>query len=218
MQPQMLVQNGVAFNPGMYQQYMPHPTVFSYPAAYGSFQNPLHPEAWRESMRNNSFLLQQQQMPSQQPTHAFEAPLIPGTMDTIHTCSCGDTCSCIGCAAHPYNEETKEYIRSAWDAMNLETQAEIFTNGITPHANENGLSNGNTTHQSGDFAGSPAANTPSSTTSANAEEQSLSAADFFFVSYPFAGDGCGGDTNSCPCGEDCQCLGYVEPTVHLSQH
>ena len=58
---------------------------------------------------------------------------------------------------------------------------------------------------------SPAARTPSSTTSGNAEEQSLSAADFFFVNYPFMSDGCGGDTQSCPCGDDCECLGC---TIH----
>ena len=40
------------------------------------------------------------------------------------------------------------------------------------------------------------------------EEQTLSANDFFFVSYPFD-DTCGGEMASCPCGDDCQCLGCV---------
>lgn len=44
-----------------------------------------------------------------------------------------------------------------------------------------------------------------------AEEQALSPSDFFFVSYPLSGDGCGGDTTSCPCGDGCQCLGC---TIH----
>lgn len=49
---------------------------------------------------------------------------------------------------------------------------------------------------------SPPAGTPSDTT---ADDPPLSASDFFFVNYPF--DGCGGDTQSCPCGDDCACLG-----------
>lgn len=44
-----------------------------------------------------------------------------------------------------------------------------------------------------------------------AEDQALSPSDFFFVSYPLSGDGCGGDTTSCPCGDGCQCLGC---TIH----
>lgn len=50
--------------------------------------------------------------------------------------------------------------------------------------------------------------TPSDAASALSEEQTLSANDFFFVSYPF-GDTCAGDTASCPCGDDCQCIGCV---------
>ena len=34
----------------------------------------------------------------------------PGTLDTVHTCGCGDICQCIGCAAHPYNDATHEYV------------------------------------------------------------------------------------------------------------
>ena len=30
--------------------------------------------------------------------------------------------------------------------------------------------------------------------------------DFFFVSYPF-GDSCEGEMASCPCGDDCRCIG-----------
>jgi hypothetical protein len=50
--------------------------------------------------------------------------------------------------------------------------------------------------------------TPSEAASGLSEEQALSANDFFFVSYPF-GDSCAGEEASCPCGDDCQCLGCV---------
>ncbi|KAL2067286.1 hypothetical protein VTL71DRAFT_1710 [Oculimacula yallundae] len=197
---QMLPQNGVPF---------PQPTVFTYPATYGSFQNPLHPSAWRQSVQTNNYT-QAPYPPGQLP---FGTPIAPG-MDTVHTCGCGDGCQCVGCAAHPYNDATQDYVRSAYELSMAHTNSEPYTNGH--HAtNGNGSVNGNgiATSQppAADQASSPTAHTPSSTTSANGEEQNYSAADFFFVSYPFSGDGCGGDTQSCPCGDDCECLGC---TIH----
>lgn len=51
---------------------------------------------------------------------------------------------------------------------------------------------------------SPPGGTPSDT---SGDDVPLSASDFFFVNYSFANDECGGDTLSCPCGDDCACLG-----------
>jgi hypothetical protein len=205
---QMLPQSGMPFNPALYQQFLPPTTVFTYPATYGSFQNPLQPSAWRQGIRSNNYSQPQPPAPLPGPL-PFDAPLISGNMDTVHTCSCGDTCQCIGCAAHPYNDATQDYVRSAWASMSLEPPSEMYTNGQPPPT-----TNGNTPMQpqSVDQVSSPTAHTPSSTTSGTGEEQSLSASDFFFVNYPFTGDdGCGGDTMSCPCGDDCQCLGC---TIH----
>lgn len=206
MTPQMPPQNGIngmAFNPTLYPQYGPQPTVFTYPATYGSFQNPLQPSAWRESVRSNNY----SQVPLSPGPLAFDAPLVPETLDTVHTCSCGDGCQCIGCAAHPYNNASREYVWSAWASMNADrASSELYNNTQTP-------TNGNISSQPPPVnpIASPTAHTPSSTTSGNDEEQTLSAADFFFVNYPFTSDGCGGDTQSCPCGDDCQCLGC---TIH----
>ncbi|CAL3972043.1 hypothetical protein PZA11_005262 [Diplocarpon coronariae] len=199
---QMLPQSGMHFNPVMYPQFAPQPTLFTYPATYGSFQNPLQPSAWRQSIRSNNY--------SQSPFHPgqipFNTPIAPGNFETIHSCGCGDTCQCVGCAAHPYNDATQDYVRSAYNMSQEPSLSEPYANGHTKG------SNGTVTPHPGTDPASPsAAHTPSSTTSGNGEEQSLSAADFFFVNYPFSGDGCGGDTQSCPCGDDCECLGC---TIH----
>jgi hypothetical protein len=195
--------NGMAFNPAAYPQYGPQATVFTYPATYGSFQNPLQPSAWRESVRSNNY----SQVPLPPGPLPFDAPLVPETLDTVHTCSCGDGCQCIGCAAHPYNNASREYVWSAWASMNAERPTSELYNNPQP------TTNGNMSAQPPPVTtiSSPTAHTPSSTTSGNDEEQTLSAADFFFVNYPFTSDGCGGDTQSCPCGDDCQCLGC---TIH----
>ncbi|KAK0115417.1 hypothetical protein ONS96_013873 [Cadophora gregata f. sp. sojae] len=204
MAHQMLPHNGIHFQP----------TVFTYPATYGSFQNPLHPTAWRQSLQTNNYT----QVPFPPGQLPFDTPLGPG-LDTVHTCGCGDGCQCVGCAAHPYNDATQDYVRSAYNLSMEHVNNEPYTNGHHP-TNSNGAINGNgsvngngvpTTQPVADTVASPTAHTPSSTTSANGEEQNYSAADFFFVSYPFSGDGCGGDTQSCPCGDDCECLGC---TIH----
>lgn len=191
---QALPQSGMPFNPGMYQQFLPQATVFTYPPTYGSFQNPLQMSAWRQGIRSNDYSQQPPPPPTSiAPGAPYNGTPLPETTDTVHSCSCGDTCQCIGCAAHPYNDATQDYVRSAWSSMSIDPPDLYPTTNNQPQPQ------------------SPTAHTPSSTTSATDNEQSLSASDFFFVNYPFSSDGCGGDTMSCPCGDDCQCLGC---TIH----
>lgn len=202
---QILPPGMMSFIPGVYTQYQPQATLFEYPPTYGSFQNPLQPSAWHQSFRNNDYGPPQGQSFPHVPA-PINTPLVTGTMSTVHSCTCGDTCQCIGCAAHPYNTATQEVVRSAWASMNVEQSSpDVYVNAQTSP-------NGNTAVQhNGDVVSSPTANTPTSNNSVNGEEQSLSAADYFFVNYPLVGLGCGGEMQSCPCGDDCQCLGC---TIH----
>lgn len=206
---QTLPNNVMPFGQPLSQHFPgPQPTLFTYPATYGSFQNPLQPQAWRQNMETNGY----SQLPVSIPTGPlpFTTPTIPENLDTIHSCCCGDACQCIGCAAHPYNDATQDYVRSAWASMSPERpSSETYINGQTPTNGNSNMAAQNSPLDN--TASSPTAHTPSSTTSNSGEEQSLSAADFFFVNYPFTADGCGGDTQGCPCGDDCQCLGC---TIH----
>ena len=206
---QILPQTAMPFNSILYQQFPPPSTVFSYPPTYGSYQNPLQMSAWRQGIRSNNDSQPQASVSMSPEAPSFNGTLITGNMDTVHTCTCGDTCQCIGCAAHPYNDATQDYVRSAWASMSLEQPHDLYTNGQPPTPS----TNGNTPRQPNnvDQVSSPTVHTPSSTTSGHGEEQSLSASDFFFVNYPFSSDGCGGDTMSCPCGDDCECIGC---TIH----
>lgn len=226
--------NGIMMSPfqppmavptGMYP-YFPHPTIFNYPPQLGSFLQPLQPEQWRQFMSAMNF-----GQPVAVPPGAygmagsgsFHPPSTPnGTPWTSHQCTCGDSCQCVGCAAHPYNEATQNYVRSAWNTMAEDVpKVQAHTNGHANHVNGNvsssrersasRTSNGVTTPVTTQAEGtiSPTApQTPSDAASGISEEQTLSANDFFFVSYPF-GDACAGDTASCPCGDDCPCIGCV---------
>lgn len=222
--PQMNGSAMQAFQPpmpmtnGMFPYFM-QPNVFAYPPQYGSFMQPLQPEQWRQMMAAMSYAQPPQQNGMFAPgaagttsTMPFQAGSAPGSSTwTSHQCSCGEDCQCIGCAAHPYNEATQSYVRSAWNTMMHEPQ--------TPHSHSRTPTNGAVTHDAtndhkASVAGaanegtvSPTApQTPSDATSGLGEEQTLSANDFFFVSYPFS-EGCEGEVASCPCGDDCQCIG-----------
>ena len=204
---------------GMYPFY-PHPTVFTYPPQYGTFMQPLQPDQWRQMMAAFSF----GQAPPQPTFDMNGAAPTPGAYSTTpelqnknsgtsHHCTCGESCNCVGCAAHPYNEATQSYVRSAWNSM-MEEQ----TNGSRPTTNGHNHHETSASHTPNETTAASAVpgggagpgsepHTPSDATSVLAEEQTLSANDFFFVSYPF--DSCAGDTASCPCGDDCQCIGCV---------
>lgn len=200
---QMLPQTGLPFSNVLYP-VQPSAT-YTYPPTYGSFQNPLNPSAWRQGMQSNSYSQAPPPVSMPPTTIPYDASFM--NTDTVHTCDCGDGCQCVGCAAHPYNTTTQAYVRSAWEAM--DQRSETHSNGHTP---QNSIENTAMQPQGADPVSSPPANTPSSTTSGNGEELNLSEADYLFVNYPFLpDDGCGGDTMSCPCGDDCQCLGC---TIH----
>lgn len=200
--------------------YFPQPSVFSYPPQYGSYLQPLQPEQWRQVMAALNF---GQQIPT---TYGMPAPTplsVPDASNmaswTSHQCNCGDTCQCVGCATHPYNDATQTYVRSAWNTMAEDAQKQqrhatdgaSMSNGDqndTHEAPSSILSNGMTNHHPDGTVSPPAPQTPSDAASGISEEQTLSASDFFFVSYPF-GDSCAGDTSTCQCGDDCQCIGCV---------
>ena len=196
--------------------YFVQPNIFAYPPQYGSFMQPLQPEQWRQMMTAMSYSQPPQQngmfgtgATNPMPFQNSSAP--NSSTWTSHQCSCGEDCQCIGCAAHPYNEATQSYVRSAWNTMMQDSN--------TPHAHSRTPTNGHvvpdaTNGQPNGIAATPAEGTvsptapqtPSDATSGLGEEQALSANDFFFVSYPFA-EGCEGEMASCPCGDDCQCIG-----------
>ena len=223
----------------LYGTYPQQTTVYAYPASYGSYLNPLQPSEWRQSVVNNMYAQPAQPVDSLNSLNNLYA-MPPANVDisTLHSCGCGPTCQCIGCAAHPYNNATQEYVRSAYKGLRepLSPASNLFSNSTPPYnaaifsasdsaypsdkdymmparapkypSHNNGNGNGENQQPS------PVAESPSISdagTSTGGEEQTLSASDFFFVNYPISGDGCGGDTTSCPCGDDCQCLGC---TIH----
>ncbi|CAK7565295.1 MAG: hypothetical protein SEPTF4163_003209 [Sporothrix epigloea] len=123
-----------------------------------------------------------------------------------HMCSCGDGCECVGCLVHPYNNATRNAVQSMWSLMDDASStassartATAATSSRTPLMSQ---------QQQGP-SGSEQGFTPSDTSGASDDEVILPAGDFLFVSYPIMG--CDGEELTCPCGDDCQCVGC---TIH----
>jgi len=199
----------------LYSSFVPQTTVYAYPSSYGSYQQPLQPSQWRKDAMFNTYTQPTLQPGMTDRLNTFVSDISPN-LDTLHTCSCGDACQCIGCPAHPYNDATQNLVRSAYihsrkpstfstnEFINDKTNSAGLPSSTDPHANGNGrMCDG------GEETSPPHADTPSD--SSTVDEQILPASDYFFVNYPFPSDVCGGDTKSCPCGDDCECVGC---TIH----
>lgn len=223
---------------GMYP-YFAQPTVFTYPPQYGSYIQPLQPDQWKQLMMALNFgqqpMANMQNLPYSSPPVQFQQCAGPDAGSwTSHQCSCGNSCQCIGCATHPYNQATQDYVRSAWNNMLEDTPKRHKHSDSTLSASNNNnnyetpvlaaqSSNGDSTPTMAkveDPLSPTLAQTPSDGNSSLGDEPTLSANDFFFVSYPF-GDSCEGEMASCPCGDDCQCIGcaiHNNPALAVEQN
>ncbi|TQS36990.1 hypothetical protein Golomagni_02549 [Golovinomyces magnicellulatus] len=225
IESQITPPNNVEFRPQLYSYPSSHPNMFSYiPTTYGSFSNPLDVSIWRQTQQNlfsyppdmyasyassmdastldqNQGTLFSHSQIHNEPPSTYTTTTLPEVRSFTTNCNCGETCQCVGCISHPYNDATKDYVRSAWQILSMENASSAsLKNASTTTENESlplqqNLENGS----------SPNPPTPSSL-SANGEEQSLSENDFLFVNYSFPLKCCpGGDANYL-CGADCQCL------------
>jgi hypothetical protein len=193
-----------------------YPTVFTYPADYGSWQHPINPAIWQQVISQFSATAGTS-MPMMATTDGET-----GTLTTSHQCNCGDGCQCVGCLAHPFNAQMYQYVS---DAYRVRT-----SNGTANGGGENGPSNGpsngpvpgaagfDATGQAQAVAGhdSPQdVQTPSEGTPGR-DEEALPTQDYCFVDLPLW-EGCGGDLGSCPCGDSCECVGCLVHNNPLPQ-
>jgi len=174
-----------------------YPTIFTYPAHYGSWQHPINPEMWQQVASQPGISID---VPS--PTTPTNGTT-PG-LGTSHECGCGEGCQCVGCLAHPFNDQMFQYVNNAY------TESNGSRSGSRSSCCGGGGGDTETTPTQVPAPESPPeAHTPSDG-SAVGEEQSLSTMDYFFVNLPLRMDGsCGGNIHSCPCGDDCECIGCL---------
>ena len=187
-----------------FQAPIQFPTIYTYPANYGSWQHPVDQAIWQQIASQPSMSL------GATISHATNGT-VPGDVGTSHECACVD-CKCVGCLAHPFNDQMFQYVNHAY------MESPTGSNGHTTIADLGPQTQANAGAGAGTGAGTrsivppespPEAHTPSDA-SGFSDEQSLSTVDYFFVNLPMRMDGtCGGDLQACPCGDDCQCIGCL---------
>ncbi|KAI0888233.1 uncharacterized protein GGS22DRAFT_95026 [Annulohypoxylon maeteangense] len=144
--------------------------LFSDNLSFGTPQLPLQQAQWEQLMANF--------MPQAGSNEG-------GPSYTNHVCDCGPGCECLGCASHPYNQVSIQYVR---EAMALQ---ESLSNGSldtpTPIADPPLVGE----------ASPPPTHSPAETESPGANELNLSPSEFLFVDY---------GSGICGCGDDCACV------------
>jgi len=194
------------------------PTVYTYPGNYGSWQQPVDQTIWQQvaSQPSMSFggLSSSLHLASAANGSAgnMNGNTIVGDMGISHQCTCGPGCQCIGCLAHPFNDQTLQYVNAAYnDSGSDYGNGHNGSNGLQLDTSMAAASSQNGGGQGGQMPDSPTdAQTPSDASSSTInEEQSLSTDNYFFVTIPLQRGSCGGDMFSCPCGDDCECIGCL---------
>lgn len=137
--------------------------IFTFPLSYSSFNNPI-------TLQEHAQFLQT--WPN------FNNNQTPVQSNISHVCGCGPSCNCLGCAAHPYNKSTLEFINSVRDLAQADSPS-------TESVDEKKESYGNIT------------------TTGESENRSpmlgeVSPSAFFHVEYPSGSE-------DCRCEDGCQC-------------
>ncbi|KAI3324298.1 hypothetical protein HD806DRAFT_64658 [Xylariaceae sp. AK1471] len=222
----VVVDNPVDYRPPT--QHIGPSTTVQYYFPYGNrLDEPLQFRQWKQFTATPSQMVAPQgAYPNPQSViETTETSATESGSYMITQCVCGPGCQCVGCTVHPFNSTTQAYAYSVLTGQHSSLPNDN-SNGRPhgQHSRASSLSNGNsngTPHTSngvvpGDLP-SPAADTsspedtsPSGTGSADTMQPGASeipSSEVLFVEYPFAVDGlCSGDSNSCPCGDDCACV------------
>ncbi|KAI5866318.1 hypothetical protein GGS23DRAFT_381340 [Durotheca rogersii] len=192
--PPPLALNQQIFSPS----HMQPPATYAQPNSYGTPHHPLQYEQWQQTMTNYLQSAMQMsygnspQIPSQTDLNG-----IVGNPYTNHDCTCGTACQCVGCPAHPFNQATREHVRSAFMY-----QYSSFGNMIDAG---NPMPDPPLAASAASGTSPPAAPSPPDKEPTNTEDQDRSPGEYFFVQYDLE------TSNQCLCGDNCSC---IECMVH----
>ena len=154
-----------------------------------------------------------------------------------HNCNCGDTCDCLGCAAHPYNATTRNHVQSLGNLLakgdNEEQQSSrpqspygiSFAQATKLHS----VAQGTNPRLVDDVPSSPVSShyrpsafnpTDDDVTSSHefyneAHVPLFSSSGYYTMEFPMESlGGCTDFSGSCQCGDDCACIGCLTHTGH----
>ena len=219
-------------------------SLFQLPPSYATPSHPLNAAQFAQMQTNaNQYI---QQMPLSTAGGMFPTTHFAEGNDLFkpaHNCHCGDGCSCLGCAAHPYNETTKNHVQNLGQILALGTDDSPTQNRSEsyyefPHTDidVHNMSNGTRPVMAGNLPSPMSLPTDVANVHASANgigDATMSIDPDFqpgpiysslnYYTMEFEQDQndlfstCTDVTGSCRCGDDCACLGCLTHTGHGTQ-
>ncbi|KAJ5682489.1 hypothetical protein N7462_005654 [Penicillium macrosclerotiorum] len=157
--------------------------------------------------------------------------------DACHECKCGDECQCLGCAAHPFNNTTRQHVQEMGVIMTFdgdESSSEAIANGFRPshfqgntphtplnlftqhgHALDHGVSQTSYEPYSDPSSTMPSGYSSPIPAGHHLNQQLMHPSEYYTLEYPVGlPSACSNVTGSCQCGNDCSCVGCLTHSGH----
>lgn len=187
----------------------------------------------------NQLGVSQSPMPPFASNHSLNPGYTPTTLgsDPCHDCKCGDDCQCLGCAAHPFNNTTRQHVQemgvlmtfdgdeptpeavantyqtspyqagTATAPLNYFMQHSSSMHNAVPQNTFDPYSDPNTTMPSG-YSSPLRPGQP-------LNQQLMHPSEYYTLEYPVGiPSACSDVTGSCQCGNDCSCVGCLTHSGH----
>lgn len=228
------------FSPFPFAQ-VPQTTVYRMPATYATAENPLTARQQEYFQRNSHVYTQQ--VPHYAPLGVIGSAAPPAEADEIlslaHNCTCGPTCQCIFCVAHPYNGPTRDRVQCLADLLSddgvYSPETHLSPYGSPFHSPADASNIPSTNHrmhiedilhpsdlpQSREFSssgyGSGGHSAIPNGSLAEAAQPAISSSGYLTMEYEFASipyERCMDSTGTCRCRDACDCVGCLTHSGH----
>lgn len=220
---------------------IPHTTIYNMPATYATAENPLTARQQEYFQRNAH--VYSQQVPHYAPLGVIgsAAPAEgTGILSLSHNCTCGPTCQCVFCVAHPYNEPTRDRVQSLAHLLSDESdygsKSPLEASYSSPfHSAASPGSLTSTSHRmhideilhppnlpqspafsSADYGGQIYPELPNGSLP-EAQQPAISSSGYLTMAYeydPLQLGRCTDPTGTCRCGDSCTCVGCLIHSGH----
>lgn len=156
---------------------------------------------------------------------------------TSYDCNCGDDCQCLGCAAHPFNNTTRQHVQEMGVMMTFDGddstpdpiasacrppafQENTATNPVNyfiqqPHSMDHGIHQTSFEPYSDLNSAMPSGYSSPLSAGRHFNQQLMPSSEYYTIEYPVGiPSACSDVTGSCQCGNDCSCVGCLTHSGH----
>lgn len=218
--------------------HMTHSHVYNMPPTYATAENPLT-QSQQAFFQQHGYMHSPPASYYSHPRGIAPSAVSPPPSGVIHRCTCGPSCQCFFCMAHPYNSTTRDRVQTLAHLLPDDTeyspksplQSSFFhsiddSTTAVPGTNVmhiNGILQSSDVTQSGPFD-RPSFNNGTYEAmpieSGSRSPQSAISSGYLTMEYrydPIELGGCTDSTGTCRCGDDCTCVGCFTHSGHDGQ-